>query len=161
MSMKQAIPELSFDPNPSIFMVRHMQTLPKSLSITRQAVQDIWHVVCHTDKKEIFGLLGMTKDGLICRVQYLEDFNEEKLKHVANQWMKDAVFVQGNIQSTPLDKNDINKLQPMIASDAWLSLVLNMDTQGCLKSSLYALQENEYVELPMTLVEHGHDSPKG
>jgi len=142
-------------------MVRGMKKLPPSLSITRQAIQEIWHVVCHAEKNEVLGVLGMTENGLICRVQHLEVLSPENMQEVAKQWIGDDIHLQGNFQSNALDRTMFDEVKHIAPRDAWLALVLNMDTQGCLKSSLYGLKNNECVELPMTLVDVGQHPLKG
>lgn len=146
-------------------MVRGMQNLPHSLSITRQAIQEIWHVACHTEKNKVFGLLGISSDGLICRVQHLENLTKENLKYVANQWAEGGLSVQGIFQSEAFDMKFIHEIGGIVPTQAWVYLVLNIDTQGCLKSTLYGLkndlEENEFVERSMILVDDGQYPLKG
>jgi len=132
-----------------------MHKFPQSLSITRQAIQDIWHVMCHTEKHEVLGVLGMSADGEIIRVQHLASLSQENLQLVADQWKKYDLDVRGIFQSKPLDIEAIRMLEGSISTDDYVYLVLNIDTKGCLKSTLYALKKNQCVELPLVLEDVG------
>ncbi len=142
-------------------MIRSMQKSPTPLSITRQSIQDIWHVACQTEVKSVLGLLGASSDGVISHIQHVNHLDKTILKSTSDIWAKDGVFVQGVFQSKPLSIQSVQNDQGLSSGKTWVYLLLNIDTQGCLKSTLHYLEKNEILELPMTLVDHGQSPLKG
>ncbi|MDQ6973333.1 MAG: hypothetical protein Q9M10_00500 [Mariprofundaceae bacterium] len=143
-------------------MLRGMQKMPSSLSITRQSIQDIWHVACQTEANTLFGLLGVSDSGVICRIHHLDVLNQKEGIKIAKLWAKDGISVQGSFQSKPLSKQSIQDNEKNIQSmgflkptGRWVYLLLNTDTQGCLQSTLHYWMNHKIIELPIALVDDG------
>lgn len=149
-------------------MLRDMQKKPCSLSITRQSIQEIWHVACQTEADTLFGLLGVSDSGVICRIHHLDISNKKEWLNIANTWAKDGISVQGSFQSKPLNKQSIQENEESIqamgllkTAERWLYLLLDTDTQGCLQSTLHCWMDDKIIELPTVLVDDGLSPLKG
>ncbi|MDQ6990782.1 MAG: hypothetical protein Q9M11_03520 [Mariprofundaceae bacterium] len=145
-----------------------MQKKPCSLSITRQSIQDIWHVACQTEENTLFGLLGVSNSGVICRIHHLDSGNKKEWLRTSDVWKKEGISVQGSFQLKPLSmqsvqENEINiqTMDGLKKTEFWVYLVLNTDTQGCLQSTLHCLMNHKIIEFPIVLVDDGQLPLKG
>ncbi|MDQ6995295.1 MAG: hypothetical protein Q9M18_06840 [Mariprofundaceae bacterium] len=145
-----------------------MQKKPCSLSITRQSIQDIWHVACQTEENTLFGLLGVSSSGVICRIHHLDAGNKDEWIKISDLWKKEGISVQGSFQLEPLNMQKVQENEIHIQTmdgwkqaGLWVYLVLNTDTQGCLQSTLHCLMDHKIIELPIVLVDDGQLPLKG
>jgi len=143
-------------------MLRRMQKEPNlSLSITRQVIQSIWlQIENHSDGK-LSGLLGTTSDSNEIDVAIHAPLTKpEALASTAEAWRQQKITLIGIFQSEAPQISRMKSLQqqlhasfPSNSGQPMIHLHLNIDTQGCLKSYAYCLQNDLITDVPIELIE--------
>ena len=148
-------------------------TAQPPLSITRHAVQYIWQTTLSCKEQKPSGLLGSQQQGIVNHAihiphwQALKPAVSKDMTQITQDWQTSGVFLSGIFQTTHTDLETMQaiekNLQPYISQHLHMPFIhfcISFDTKGVLESEAWIIQNNQAVQLPISLTEDGQSATK-
>jgi len=140
-------------------MLRRMQY---PLSITRHAIQFIWHTILQNQNTHAFGILGSETIGSIHHAIDINTNHANELTHVAQLWQQKNIQICGIFQCSKPTFESIKATQTSLASSFELShntpfliVQIILDTKGCLEAEVWLYRDNHLECMPFIMTEDG------
>jgi len=150
---------ITFDPIHTSLMLRTMQS---SLSITRHAIQFIWHTVLQNNNTHAFGILGSEVIGSIHHAIDANMDHGDELNHIAQTWQHANINICGIFQCSKPTLESIKTTQQALSTSfklphdsPFLIVQIILDTKGCLEAEVWLYRDNHLECMPFIMTEDG------